>query len=104
MSIDNAPDAEIVARYLRKGIIWQMPARPAQRQLLLEWLVKRIPLDRKFTETEINAYLGGHNIDHVTLRRYLVDAGLLDRNRIEYWRVAPRAAPDVSTSGEESTD
>jgi hypothetical protein len=89
MAIDNASDAEIVARYLRKGVIWQLPAKPAQRQLLLEWLVKRIPPNRIFSETEINTYLGGHNIDHVTLRRLLVDHGLIDRNRTGYWRVVP---------------
>jgi hypothetical protein len=83
----NPPDSEIIARYLRKGVIWQMPAKPSQRELLLKWLVKRIPFDQKFSETEINGYLGGHSIDHVTLRRYLVDANLLDRDRTGYWRV-----------------
>lgn len=93
MSSDNPttgiPEGEIIARYLRKGVIWQMPAKPAQREMLLKWLVKRIPLEQKFSETEINAYLGGHNVDHVTLRRYLVDHHLLERDRTQYWRAAP---------------
>lgn len=87
MSSEESSASEVVARYLRKGVIWQMPAKPAQRQLLLAWLVRRIPLEQKFSETEINAFLDGHNIDHVTLRRSLVDAGLLDRDRSTYWRV-----------------
>jgi len=92
MAIDNATNEEIVARYLRKGVIWQIPAKPAQRQLVLEWLVKRIPFEQKFSETEINTYLGGHNIDHVTLRRLLVDHRLIDRDRTGYWRVIPPSA------------
>jgi hypothetical protein len=88
-STDKVSESEIIARYLRKGVIWQMPAKPTQRELVLKWLVKRIPLGQTFSETEINAYLGGHNVDHVTLRRYLVDHQLLERDRTQYWRTAP---------------
>ncbi len=91
----GATEGEIVARYLRKGVIWQLPAKPAQRQMVLEWLVKRIPLEQKFSEPEINTYLGGHNIDHVTLRRLLVDHGLLARDRSGYWRVARESGPQT---------
>ena len=98
MAIDNATNEEIVARYLRKGVIWQIPVKLAQRQLVMEWLIKRIPCERKFSETEINTHLGGHNIDHVTLRRLLVDHGLLDRDRTGYWRVVQASAPSASPS------
>ncbi len=89
MTVENASDGEIVARYLRKGVIVQIPTKEEPRILVLEWLVKRIPLDRQFSEPEINAYLGGHEVDHVTLRRLLVDYHLLARDKGVYWRVAP---------------
>ena len=94
----NAPtNGEIIARYLRKGMIWQIPNKAEPRRLLLEWLVKRIPLGKTFSETEINGFLGGHNVDHVTLRRYLVDHELLARDRTGYWRVAPTETPPDAT-------
>lgn len=93
MTIDNATEGEIIARYLHKGKIAQIPVKQEPRLLVLEWLVKRIPLDQHFTETEINAYLGGHEVDHVTLRRLLVDYQFLSRDKGIYWRpsdTAPR--------------
>lgn len=89
MTIDNATEGEIIARYLHKGVIAQIPTKHEPRKLLLEWFVKRVPLDQTFSETEINGYLGGQEIDHVTLRRLLVDYQLLAREKGVYWRVPP---------------
>lgn len=89
MTIDNATEGEIVARYLHKGKIAQIPTKHEPRLLVLQWLVQRVPLNRTFSETEINTYLGGHEVDHVTLRRLLVDYQLLARDKGVYWRVPP---------------
>jgi hypothetical protein len=92
------PDAtEILARYLRKGRLRQIPARQEARLVVLGWLAARFEPGRVYSEPETNALLDGHEIDHATLRRLLVDYGLLARDRTGYWRPTP-PAPDAGGS------
>jgi hypothetical protein len=46
---------------------------------------------RRFVEREVDAVLrawtAGGGVDHVTVRRYLVDHGLLAREGGDYWRI-----------------
>lgn len=85
-------DDDILARYVKKGVLRQYPARAEARALVLEWLAGRFAPGRRYSEAEVNGLLAGHEIDHATLRRYLIDAGLLDRAQGLYWRVE-RADP-----------
>jgi hypothetical protein len=47
--------------------------------------------DMRFPEREVDAVLrawcAGGEVDHVTLRRYLLDEGLLSRDHGTYWRI-----------------
>ncbi len=68
-----------VDRWLRDGRIDGFPARPADRRELLEWVAARLP-DRELTEPEVGEHLATVSADVATLRRYLVDASLLQRS------------------------
>ena len=84
-------DARVVARFLPDGRLRQMPAKADKRRLVLEQVAHRFEPGRRYTEPEVDAILSevvaGGDSDHVTLRRYLVDAQLLGRAAGEYWRV-----------------
>ncbi len=41
----------------------------------------------RYAEREVNAIIQRRHDDAATLRRYLVDEGLLDRAAGEYWRI-----------------
>jgi hypothetical protein len=71
--------AEGVDRWLRAGRIDSYPARPADRRELLEWVAARLPAG-EFGEREFTEALTAFHDDGVTLRRYLVDAGLVVRD------------------------
>lgn len=75
-----------LAPYVRDGRLLSYPRKWERRTEILRWLIERIERNRTYAESEINALLGSHAIDHVTLRRYLVDAGLLQREGGRYWR------------------
>jgi hypothetical protein len=49
-------------------------------------LAGRFAPDREYGEDEVNRILQDLHSDHATLRRYLVDAGLLRRERGVYRR------------------
>lgn len=67
-----------VDRWLAGGRIASMPSRPADRRELLEWVAARLP-ERELTEREVGEHLALVTGDVATLRRYLVDHGLLAR-------------------------
>jgi len=71
------------------GSIKRIPAQPAKLQVILNYLIDHFEIDRNYTEKEVNSILRRFNEDTAGMRRYLVDAGLLDRegDGSRYWRV-----------------
>ena len=53
---------------------------------MLDELVQRFEPGEKYTERQVNALLSNADIDVATLRRHLVDYGMLDRADGSYWR------------------
>ena len=74
-------------RMLANGRLTAVPKRPADQQVLVALAASWIDAGRRCPESEVNerlkAWLGAvsepFGIDHVTLRRMLVDSGLLVR-------------------------
>lgn len=75
------------------------PRKRRDRHILLKSILLTLERDKDYTEAEINeaikTWLTGmhepHGLDHVGLRRYLVDEGYLDRSRngSRYWVIDP---------------
>lgn len=86
---EPAPD-DIVDRFVRDGRLIGLPAQESKRRLVLERVAQSFEPGRHFPEREVDAVLRawteGGAADHVSLRRYLVDHGLLSRGEGEYWR------------------
>jgi hypothetical protein len=76
----------ILDAFVRHGQITSMPTVPWKRQIVLDWLAATFEVGRRYPEREVTVALEGHAEDAVSLRRALVDAGMLDRDRGEYWR------------------
>ncbi|MGL4651369.1 MAG: DUF2087 domain-containing protein [Caldilineaceae bacterium] len=87
------PDEESLAPYVREGRLLSYPRKWERRLMILQWLAASFEPGRDYSEAEVNRVLSGHELDHVTLRRYLVDAELLARAGGHYWR--PSAAGAV---------
>lgn len=80
----------VLRTFVRDGRLTSMPAQASRRQVIFEHVVQSFEPGRAYSEAEVNAVLRawteGGSADHVTLRRYLVDAGLLSRQNNEYRR------------------
>jgi hypothetical protein len=85
---EAADDAQALVPYVRNGVLLSYPRKWDRRLLILRWLASAFLPGRDYSEAEVNSMLAGHRIDHVTLRRYLVDAQLLERAGGRYWRSA----------------
>jgi hypothetical protein len=75
-----------LAAFFRNGRLETIPAGRERRQALLEYVVTGFARDREYSEDEVNRILQSVHSDHATLRRYLVDVGLLRRERGVYRR------------------
>jgi hypothetical protein len=89
---DEPPDADpnraaVLRAFLRDGRIVQLPAARAKRRILLEHVVTAFEPGVRYAEREVDAILRAWYDDHATIRRYLVDEGLLTRERGVYWRI-----------------
>jgi len=70
---------EILKRYGRKGKLTHLPTKHEARLEVLAWVAAPFQPEVTYRESEVNDLLRGQEIDHVTLRRYLVDYGFLTR-------------------------
>lgn len=72
------------------GTIKQLPVQqPAKLQVILSYLVEAFTPGVDYTEKEVNTIIRRFHVDVSGLRRDLVDAGMLARERdgSRYWRV-----------------
>jgi hypothetical protein len=68
--------------------IINLPENPKKFRLLLDWLVTNFELHVRYTEKEINTIIMRFHEDYATLRRAMVDSGLMQRDHGIYWRVS----------------
>jgi hypothetical protein len=75
-----------LAPFFRDGRLETIPAARSRRLAVLAHIADRFVAERDYTEDQVNRTLQAFSTDHATLRRYLVDAGLLHRERGTYRR------------------
>ena len=86
-----ADDAKVLRAFFDGPRLTSIPAQDRKRQVVLRYLREQcFPEDRAYPEKEVNQRLGLFHRDVASLRRYLVDSGLMTRAGGEYRRVADR--------------
>jgi hypothetical protein len=71
----------------KDGSIRRIPARAGKRRMMLEYIVAAFEPGVRMPEREVDAVLRAfYEEDWVSLRRYLIDAGLMSREKGVYWR------------------
>jgi len=90
-----APDLDtrshkVLVSYLNAdGSLRQIPQQTAKLRVILEYLVTAFTPGVDYTEKEVNAILRRFHLDVSSLRRYLIDSGLMARESDGscYWRL-----------------
>ncbi len=99
MSADPATDA-VLRAFTRDGRIIAFPVARGRRRLLLEHVAAVFEPGVRYPEREVNAILRAWYADYAALRRYLVDALLLERAEGMYWRIGGPVALDPAPEPE----
>jgi len=72
--------------FVHDGVITTIPATRSKRLIVLDWLAQDFEPGVHYAERQVNDVISRRHADTATLRRYLVDEGMLDREAGEYWR------------------
>jgi hypothetical protein len=105
MSPRHEATEQVLKRILANGPLTALPLRRADEALLLRMAAARFEAQRPYREAEVNDLLrdwlatfsAPHGIDHVTLRRRLVDSRLLLRDSAgSSYRVAPNKSRQLA--------
>lgn len=83
----TTPAGKVLRNFLDGERLKEIPASHAKRQVILAWLVAKFEPGVRYPERQVNAIIARHHPDYASLRRYLVDAGLMQRADGMYWRV-----------------
>jgi hypothetical protein len=86
---DKGPEGagDVVRRFFKHGRLTSIPAAHSKRRAVLDHLVQIFEPGRVYPEAEVNDRLLAFHDDYASLRRYMVEDGLLDRSDGKYWRM-----------------
>ncbi len=88
----DAFDRRVLDSFLdAHGRLRSIPAQLKKRQAVLRHIVRSFEPGKRYSEKEVNGVLAGFHPDISTLRRDLIDNGLMNRTAggAAYWRVEP---------------
>jgi len=83
----QSTEEQELAKFVKDGQLQQLPIHPAKLLVVLRWLANKFQFGVEYPERDVNERLKGHAVDHVTLRRLLIDHQLLARQADIYWRM-----------------
>jgi hypothetical protein len=86
----NEIEEAVLRTFFRHGRLVEIPAKEAKRRIVLERIALEFEPGVRYDERTVNAIVGRFFTDHASIRRYLVDEGLLSRERGVYWRSGGR--------------
>ena len=89
-------DAVVKRFFGPDGRLTTLPAKQSRQLAVYDVIAQRFIPGVRYTEMEVNRELMAVYDDYVTLRRGLVDFGLMDRANGEYWRSGGTVPVDVT--------
>ena len=83
----DAWERKVLGDFTEQGRLKAIPAGERKRLVILHWFARKFEPGRRYTELEVNAIIAEFINDFASIRRYLVDHGLMERRASIYWRV-----------------
>ena len=77
---------KVLASFFKEGILEKLPAQHKKRLIVLERFALRFEPGRRYSELEVTNLIRPLYDDYCTIRRLLVDEGLICREADQYWR------------------
>ncbi|WP_100009824.1 DUF2087 domain-containing protein [Lentibacillus sediminis] len=89
-AITTEEKEKILKNYFKQGLNGPLdifPSKEKRKIVVLQHIMKRFDADKTYSEADVNNVLCLVYDDYVTLRRYLIEYGFMERSRdgMEYW-------------------
>ena len=91
--VEDAYRKKVLQTFMRLGRLVSIPAQLKKRQIVLERIAEEFEYGRAYSEREVNVILLDFHDDVASLRRGLIELGLLERARGVYRR---KEQPDAT--------
>lgn len=75
---------QVLKTYFKRGRLERIPIQHKKRLIVLEELAAEFSVGRIYKERDVDEILASFNGDYCSLRRYMIDAGIMQRNNGEY--------------------
>jgi len=76
----------VISSFFEYGKLKTIPAQRKKKLIVLEVIVQAFEFDKIYTEKEVNITIADFHDDFCTLRRHMVDEGIMGRDAKGYWR------------------
>ncbi len=83
-------EAQVLGRFFRGRRLTRIPAQRTKRIVILERLAQEFEPGIRYEEWQVDLVLKEFHPDYASLRRYMVDEGLISREAGVYWRSGGR--------------
>jgi len=99
---------KVLETFFKHGRLEKLPAQRKKRLIILEQFALRFESGRRYDEQDVTALIAPVFDDYCTIRRLLVDEGMIRRDGASYWREGqpddsaaklPWPAPEANNSG-----
>lgn len=82
----DAYRTKVLESFFRHGRLEKLPAQHKKRLIVLEQFAVKFEPGRRYEEPEVNGLIKPFFDDYCTIRRLLVDEGMIRRDGSTYWR------------------
>jgi DNA-binding transcriptional ArsR family regulator len=87
----ETPAGKVLDAFVDGERLVDIPVKHSKRLVVLEWLAGKFETGVEYPERAVNELIKRHHPDFASLRRFLVDAGLMERSAGIYRRTAGAA-------------
>ena len=85
--VNEQNEQKVLDTFFKDGRLVAIPARAGKRRIVLEYIACAFEPGVRIPEREVDAVLRAfYEYDYVSIRRYLIDSGLMSREDGIYWR------------------
>lgn len=89
--VDNASEdgweAKVRRTFIKDGRLTNIPSRRKKQYVIMQWVADHFEWGTDYPEKTMNERLKKLHPDHASLRRYLIDHKLMEREGGIYWRI-----------------
>lgn len=86
---------KVLKTFFKDGKLMQLPAQHKKRWIVLNEIADDFELERNYSESEVNSIIAKYYEDYCTIRRELIEEGVMARDGYKYWMNKQRSTESI---------